>query len=227
MEQQSSEVTAERLAYAAAARAADYAYDLMNIGEAARAINIVFIAAQKLSRTSAAQRVLEGAMEHATDDTFAKRLLEYTQNRDRNKILTDFANVDPDRLKRAYIDRMIRRYGPSADINQVDITKGDWLAFRFWTDNSDADRAIEQEFWHRFTRASQKRLAQAINFLYPNGTVWSDDPRPIIDKMFPITEITELLKVLPPEDLDSVETKAIERFQVLLGGKYPRGPGDL
>jgi len=221
-----SEVTAERLAYAAAVRAADYAYDLMNIGEAARALNIVFIAAQKLSATSAAQQALEGAMERATDDTFAKRLLEYTQNRDRNKVLTNFANVDPERLKRSFIDRMIRRYGPSANINQVDIAKGDWQAFRFWADNSGADRAIEQEFWRRFIGASRKRLAQAINFLYPRGVVWSDDPRPIIEKMFPIVEIVELLKNIPPENLDESEAKALARFQALLNGKYRTGPGD-
>ncbi len=226
IEESASGVTAERLAYAAAVRASDYAYDLMNIGEAARALNIVFIVAQKLSATSAAQRVLEGVMERATDDTFAKRLLEYTQNRDRNKILTNFENVDADRLKHALIDRMIRRYGPGVDINHVDITKGDWQAFLMWADNSDADRTIQQEFWRRFVGGSRKKLAQAINFLYPRGFVWSNDPRPIIDKMFPTAEINQLLKALPQEALSEIEAKAIDRFEKLLDGKYQRGPGD-
>ena len=150
-------ITVERLAYAASIRAADYAYDFMNVGEAARALNIVFIAAQKLSKTSAVQQVLEGSMSRATDDTFCrKRLLEYTQSRERNKILTEFANVDADQLKRIFIERMHVRYGPSADIKQVDITKGDWWAFRIWVENSTQDSILEQQFWRRFIGSSRK-----------------------------------------------------------------------
>ena len=37
----------EWVAYAAASRATDYAYDLMNFGEAARALNIIFESAQR------------------------------------------------------------------------------------------------------------------------------------------------------------------------------------
>jgi hypothetical protein len=89
-----------------------------------------------------------------------------------------------------------------------------------------ADQAIEQEFWRRFIGATRQRLAQAINFLYPGGVVWSDDPRPIIEKLFPIAEIVELLKNVPSDNLNEIEAKAISRFQALLDGKYRRGPDD-
>lgn len=220
-------ITAELLAYAASVHAADYAYDLMNIGEAARALNIVFLAAQKLSQTSALQQVLEGSMSRATDDTFARRLLEYTQNRDRNKILTDFSNVDADKLKNEFIERMRRRYGPGVDINQVDILKGDWWAFRIWADNSPEDASIEQEFWRRFIETSRKRVAQTINFVYPGGIVWQEDPRPIVDKLFPTEEIADLLRQLPADELNDVEAKAVERFNELLRGRYQTGPGEF
>ena len=193
------DITAERVAYASAVRAADYGYDLMNLGEAARALNIVFIAAQKVSKTSAAQRILEGAMARATDDTFAKRLLEYTQDANRNRVLTDFSNVNPSKIKGAFIERMRRRYGPGVDINEVDITKGDWSAFRTWVDNSPEDTRLEQDFWRKFIGGNRKRLAQTINFIYPGGnTIWSENPRPIVDRLFSTEEIRSCCANSPP-----------------------------
>jgi len=215
-------ITAERLAYAAATRATDYSYDLMNVGEAARALNIVFITAQKLAGSSTAQRILEGAMARTTDDTFAKRLLEYTQ-RDRNKILIDFSNIDADKLKHAFIERMHRRYGPEADIRDVDITTGDWYAFRTWAESSAEDADVEQAFWRRFIGQSRKRLAQAINLIYPGVGHWSEDPRPIISKLLPVDEIARLLQDLQDgEHLDEIETSGIARFEALLEGNYPQ-----
>lgn len=222
------DIAAERLAYASAVRAADYGYDFMNLGEAARALNIVFIASQKVSKTSAAQRILEGAMERATDDTFAKRLLEYTQDANRNRVLTDFSNVNPAKIKDAFIERMRCRYGAGVDVNEVDITKGDWLAFRIWADNSPEDTRLEQDFWRKFIGRSRKRLAQTINFIYPGGnTIWSEDPRPIIDRLFPTEEIAQLLSELPTDHLDDLEAKGIGRFEALMQGKYRTGPDDF
>ncbi len=222
---QLDDLTAEQLAYAASIRAADYAYA---DGEAQRGLNIVFIAAQKLSSTPGAQRTLLGAMERAADDTFALRLLRFTENRDRNKILTDFANVNVEELKGAFVERMRRRYGPEAEIQQVNIAQGDWWAFRVWVDSSAEDASMERDFWRRFIGASRKRLAQAINFIYPGGNVtWQEDPTPIINRLFPIEETARLLTELPEnEHLEEVEASGIARYQALLRGTYP-SPGQL
>jgi hypothetical protein len=107
--------------------------------------------------------VLEGAMVRISDDTFAKRLLEFTVDKDRNKVLTNFSNVNADNVKTAFMDRMRRRY--SQDIQNVNIALGDWFAFNIWVRNSEQDREIERDFWRRFIGHSRKRLAQAINFI--------------------------------------------------------------
>ena len=221
--------TAELLAYAAASCATDYQYDLTNIGEAARGLNIVFTAAQKVSASPAVQQVLSGAMTRATDDTFAARLVQFTENKDRNKVLTDFSHVNVEDLKHVFVERMRQRYGPSVNIQQVSIAQGDWWAFRLWADSSAEDTEIERGFWRRFVGRSRKRLAQAINFIYPGGCVWSDDPTPIVDKLFPMDETARLLELPDDQDnqLDEVETRGIERFRNLLNGKYPQNPGDL
>ena len=93
---------AEYLAYAVAARAGDYQYDIIYIGEGAFALNIVFMVAQKVAATAVVQSLLKRAMAVASDDTFAVRLWTTTEDRSLNTILTDYSNVDVPRLKHAF-----------------------------------------------------------------------------------------------------------------------------
>jgi hypothetical protein len=211
---------AESLAYAVASRAADYRYDLMHVGEGARAINIIFVAAQKLSATPVVQQALEGAMTRASDDTFAIRLLEFTENRSRNNVLTEFSHVDVSRLKGAFIQRMRDRYAQDSDVN---LSQADWQALRRWVENSEDDRQLEQNWFRSFIGHSRKRLAQAINVIYPGGAVvWQEDPTSLMNRFFPTDEIKDLLRELPNDEaLDETERKALARIQDLFEGKYP------
>ena len=164
-------------------------------------------------------------MVRASDDTFARRILEFTAAQDRNKVLTDFSNVNVEALKARFIERMRERYTLQA-AETVNIAQGDWWAFGFWVKYSDEDRAIEQEFWRTFIGKSRKRLAQAINFIYPR-MAWTSDPTPTVDGMFPTNEFATLIAELPGDErLDEHETQAIGRMRDLLGGKYPN-PGNI
>ena len=167
---------------------------------------------------------MEAAIACASDDTFAVRILEYTEDRTRNKILTDFSNIDVAAIKRVFVERMGKRYADS-DIKTVNITHGDWYAFRRWVENSDDDRKIEQEFWRKYIGFSRKRLAQAIKFIYPGDGFWSEDPTPLVDGLFPLSEITRLLnELVEGEELDEGEAKGLARMKDLMEGKYPRSP---
>jgi hypothetical protein len=213
---------AEWLAYIAASHATDYAYDLVNIGEAARALNIVYESAQRFSESPKVQEILSGAMRRATDDTFALRLLEYTENKERNKVLTQFKYVDVQSLRAAFMERMRQRYGDGVDASSTDITKGDWWAFRKWADNSAEDQESEAEFWRKFIGTSRKRLAQSINVMYPRGYTWSEDPRNLIEKFLPVAELVKLLETAngQGEALTEGELDGISRFQELTKGKW-------
>jgi hypothetical protein len=212
---------AEWLAYAAASRSTDYAYSLEYIGEAARAQNIVFEAAQKFSSSTKAQDILVGAMKRAVDDTFAKRLLELAEKRDRNRILLNFEYIDLDALKLAFVEHMRVHYGQAVDTSKLTLQNGDWWAFRRWADYSEDDKKAVAQFFQRFIGTDRKRLAQAINFLYPTGYSWSDDPRPFISTVYPVEELRKSLETLNEgEQLNDIETKAIQRFRELLDGKW-------
>jgi KAP-like P-loop domain-containing protein len=212
---------AEWLAYAVASRSTEYAYNLENIGEAARALNVVFEAAQKLSSSSKGQEILLGAMQRATDDTFAKRLLELTEKRDRNHILLNFEHIDLEKLKLALVEHMRTHYGRNVDTNKLTLQNGDWWAFRKWADYSEDDKKAVAAFWRRYIGTDRKKLAQAINFLYPNGYSWSEDPRPFISTVFPVDELRRLAETLKDgPQLDESENNAMLRFTKLLDGKW-------
>lgn len=211
---------AEGLAYAAAIYANKYAYDIVNIGEAARALNIVFEVAQKFSGTTKVQRILTESLLQAADDTFATRIWEYTRDKDRNKILVNFSNIDVAGIKEAFMVRMRNRYGPNSPI-AIDINQADWWAFRAWGENSETDREMAYNFWRHYIGQSRKRLAQAINIVYPTGTTWETDPSIVIGSFFPVVEAKHWLESLSEDaELNSVESDAIDRFRNLQEGKW-------
>jgi DNA-binding transcriptional regulator YiaG len=205
----------ERIAIAAAQHASEYQYDLINVGEPAYALNIVFIAAQKLSASNA-QRVLKRALFCATDDTFAIRLLEYMELRDRNKILTDYSNIDVENLGQVFVESMRKQYGLTQSNFAQTLSQADWHAFRRWASTSDGDGQIEQDFWRRFI-TSRKSLAQAIDFIYPANVGWENGPGAVIEGLLPLSEFRRFLDNLPEtDDLDTNEIEGIARMQALL-----------
>jgi KAP family P-loop domain len=215
---QLSDIAAEYLAYAAAARAADYQYDLWTLGELGRALNIILKIAQKLSDTLIVQRVLEGAMARASDDTLAIKILNVVENPSLNEALTNFVNVNAPAIKGAFIQRMRARYVPDSALR---LAQSDWQALRCWVENSEEDRVREQAYLRAFIGRSRKKLAQVINVIYPGGGIWEDNPVPLVDRFFPIKEIEDLLREVPDDEpLDEAEKEGIARMQRLFDGKY-------
>jgi len=49
---------------------------------------------------------------------------------------------------------------------------------------------------------------------------WSEDPRQIIENLFPLAGARHLIETLANDGLDETETNNIERFKEMLGGKW-------
>jgi hypothetical protein len=80
---------------------------------------------------------------------------------------------------------------------------------------------MEQDFWRRFIGRSRKRLAQAINFIFPQGIAWKGDPTPVVNTLFPTGELARLLSDIPTEEsLDEVEKEGVTRIEQLLAGMW-------
>jgi KAP-like P-loop domain-containing protein len=221
------DLQAEALAYAVAHHARDYVYDVIMfvVAEAGRALVIIFEVAQRFVKSSKVQQVLERSIAESTDDTFALRMLTLSTEPERNKILLDFSHVNKNELTRVFAERMERRYGPHADISKVNIAEGDRSAFVVWAKSSDKSREIEIEFWRRLIGTSRKRLAQAVDFIFPvRGVLWESDPTPHVELLFPIAEFKNLLEKLQSgEELDDNETQALDRLQRLISGEFKNG----
>ncbi len=226
------DLQAEALAYAVAHHARDYVYDVIMfvVAEAGRALRIVFEVAQRFAKSSKVHEILERSIADSTDDTFALRILTLATDPERNKILLDFSHVNKDALKRVFAERMEHRYGPHADISEVKIAEGDRNAFVTWAKYSEKTREVEIQFWRQFIGNSRKRLAQAVDFIFPvRGVLWETDPTPHVELLFPITEFKKLLEKLPSEEqLDDNETEALDRLQRLISGEFKNGvPSDF
>ncbi len=220
-----NDLQAEALAHAVAKHASEYVYDsiIFMAAEAGRALVIVFEVAQRFSKSSKVQDILEASIANAADDTFAVRILELSKQ-DRNKILLDFSHVNADGLKEVFVKRMEHRYGPEARMSDVKLAQGDRNAFVIWAKHSDTARGMEIQFWRQFVDHSQKRLVQAVDFIFPGNVLWETDPTPHVDLLFPIEEFKELLETSPQEgQLDENETRTLERLRELISGKFKNG----
>jgi hypothetical protein len=222
-----NDLQAEALAFAIAENAHEYVYDvfLLTFAEAGRALVIVLQIAERFSKTEKIQQILEGTIQHSTEDTFALRIfLPSTTQRERNKIILDFSHVDSDKLEEVFVERMERRYGPAADVEKIQLAQGDRIAFVIWSDHSEQSRDVEVQFWQRFIGTSRRRLAIAADFLFPRGILWDVNPSPFIDKLFPLDQFESLLKQLPKDgNLTERESKALVWIQKLIDGEFANG----
>lgn len=223
-----NEEAAEDLAGAVATSASQYEYDsiLPSAAEAGRAMAIVFSVCQRFSQSEKAQEVLEHSISAATDDTFALRLLTFSLNPERNKIVKDFSHVRPDDLKRIFVNRMRRRYVEGFNKVEPSLSQADRDAFVIWAGFSEEERQAEVEFWRKYVGTSRKRLARMCNILFPAGVIWETDPRPHLERLFPLVDLKKLDDELPTtETMEKLEDGALNRIRKLLAGEFNQGLG--
>lgn len=221
-----NDAAAEALSYAVAENASEYIYDsiLPSVAEAGRGMLIVFTVAQRFANTSKVQEVLEKSILSATDDTFALRLLTFSTESGRNKILTDHSNVRPDGLRLSFIQRMRKRYVDEFKVLDTSLAQADRDAFVLWAQYSDEERNAEIGFWRRFVGNDRKRLARLCDTLFPRGVLWETNPRPHIEKLFPLSELEKLEKELTVDgSLEDAESKALARMRRLISGEFQNG----
>jgi KAP-like P-loop domain-containing protein len=223
-----NEPAAEALSETVAECASEYSYDsiLPSEAEAGKAMLIVFEVAQRFAQGPKAQQVLERAIEAATDDTLALRLLTFSLNPERNKVLKDFSNVHPDVLKSVFVQRMQKLYVERFDTVETSLAQADRGAFVMWAGFSDKERQSEIGFWRRYVGTNRKRLARMCDILFPPGAIWEADPSPHIERLFPLEELKKLDDKLPTDQaLEEFENRALNRMRKLIAGEFQHGVG--
>lgn len=215
----------ERLAYAAIENAAGYSYaDRGRLGEATPVRNLVLNVIQSLT-AERRQDFLDTVLSSATDDRLAQDILFFTDpvNASRNDMLHDYTGLDFAHSLSIFAKRMRTLYEGQG--SKIALERLDWQSLRRWAEHSEEDRTLEQQFWRDFIGSRRKRLAQAVGFIYPGDVIWRGDPSDLINKLFPLDEIRQLLSSTAPEGLTDSESRSIERITRLLSGQLEDLPG--
>lgn len=220
-----ADLHAEALPLAIAANSSEYSYDMTwTAGEAGDALKAVLEVANRFAGSPTLQRILENVILRSTDDTFALRVLAWFTEPAKHEISTDFSRLDKASLKNVFINRMQNRYNEHTVITDHLLSTADRDAFVQWTAHSDKAREMEVSFWKKFIDGDQRRLAQAVTFIFPGNVVWSVGPAPLVDKLFPLSEFQRLIDNLPQANhLEDHEREALDRLQKLLRGEYANG----
>lgn len=219
-----SSLQAESLAFALAANAKDYNYDMTwTVGEAGAALRTVFSVVGLFAKSPSVQHVLEQTILASTDDTFAVRVFLWASDPAKYKVSTDLSRLNIASLRSTFIHRMERRYNESMAA-EADLSTADRDAFVLWVGDFETARQKEIAFWKKFIGNDRQRLAQAVAFLFPGNVVWSSGPAPFIDKLFPLDELRLLQEKLPQADkLHVSEQEALDRLRRLLAGEFASG----
>ncbi len=219
------------IVHAIARNADKLVYDTMApFAEAGHALRIIIRVADRMPQ-SEKKPLLASCILETTDDTLAWRVLKYvTGKHDDFDLGVSFADLYP-----SFIQRMRTRYGREVDVESVDLTKADPIAFDLWAHQSPGegvtadpeDRAMQRDFWIRHIGHSRRRLAQDFRiFILPESFVYSQDPTPSVDNKIPIATLKGLYESLPDDGIAADEDRrSLRNLERLFNGDFKNGIG--
>lgn len=221
------------LVHASMQAASKYGYDsFVSTGEAGDALRMVIRVALRIP---AEQRTafLSQCMMEAGDDTIAFRIQTVLSKPGQDFYLeVSFANLYP-----GFIARMMNRYGPDSDANNVNLIYSDPAAFNLWgmsdlskegisldAEEIATNRSAQRSFWLRYIGASRKRLAEVFStFFMPKG-MYTGDPEPFIENKMPLAELRRLFDTLTEDDpLNEANKLSLRMLERLLNGEFAMG----
>lgn len=182
-------LVAESLAYAVAVEA-ERLYNGLTRGseddtfEALQAEQLIVEVSQIVGESNQ-QRVISKAISCSFHDRLAVYLLERAAGR-RGYDFRAASSLDVAALTSAFTERMRSRYNREELSSSRNLSSSDLFAIRRWLNETPGDSCISEGFWDGFIGSSRKKLAEAIDFIYPRG-FWTSDPKPIVDPIFPVS----------------------------------------
>jgi len=190
--------------------------DVLSLGEWGRARAILFAAAERFSGTAELQTLLVGAIREAASDAFAADILRYsTAMRKQNRIITDWQNVDERAIKMAFSERMRASYAVGAQ-QEFSYRRDDLSSFLIWAANSDEDRARVAEFFRdRFQRFPIEQ-GKFLGWTLPKGVPYEGDPLDVVDRLFPVEELTISMARYDAETLTEHDRMSVQWFLELM-----------
>ena len=206
---------AEMLAYCVAEISSLLGADVLGTGEQGRGRAVVFVVANRFVGTSKAHDILEEVIRNATSERFAADMLFFCINRDRNKIILDWKNIDSARLQAAFGERMKAKYSASVD-TPIPHDRDTIAAFFTWSKNSEsAHRDVAGYIRSRLDKNTAE-VAEFIAWMFPGEVAYGSDPSEVVELLFPVKELQARTVKLEQElELTEIQRAALDRFRKL------------
>ena len=215
---------AEAVAMGVAAISDSLEPEVLGLGEWGRARVLVFVAAKHVSGGRGTERILSSSIQQATSDGFAADILRFsTTMRDRNKIITDWTNVNESALKTAFAERMSAKYAVGSERPFSCGRMEDVSAFHLWAAiGQDGRSSVNRFLRDRFERYPDER-GRFLGCVIPRRAVYDGDPLVLVDRLFPAEELFESISERPVEGLSDSDREAVDWFLELMRARRERG----
>jgi hypothetical protein len=193
----------------------------LGLGEWDRARVLVFSAANKVGNSPQIQQLLERVIRLAVSDGFSADILFYSVNKERNKIVGDWSQVDTAALKNCFRERMVQKYHPgsSASILASEAHHALRALFSWASLGGDAEKEVRDFLRFEIQRKPQL-LGKLMGWFYGQEMAVANETLSSLSKLLPIEEVEAMLEKYGGQAYSSHEERAaIERF------KAARRPG--
>jgi hypothetical protein len=192
--------------------------DVLGLGAWGRARALVLVNANRFSGTVKLQQLLETAINESVADDFAADILRFsTKMRAQNKIITNWLHVDEQALMETFAARMARRYAVN-DGREPPYDRRDAInSFLIWAGISHEARAQEIEFFRSRFQSHPLEPGRFIGWLLPkHGVAYSDDPLLIVEKLFPLYKLVDLVEQFDAGLLTEGDRESVHWFIELI-----------
>ena len=162
---------------------------ILGLAEAETALRIIFAVADKFADTSKVQDFLEMTIQDSTADYFAALILAACKDPSKNGILTKWENVNFDRLRESFRQRLKLKYfarGPNSIFDPTN-RKGAIQSLQLWAQAGGMEE-VRSYLRDEFTQRPQG-LGTLMSFMFPTEESASIETLKPLSDLFPLREL--------------------------------------
>lgn len=209
------EKEAEGLAIGVAAVSAELERPLLGLAESDKGAVIIFSVAKRFAKSHKVQRLFENIINRASSHAFAAEILWYCVNREKQHILVDWQNVDLNKLRLCFRNRMRQKYYPGGTASVFDSGREQILPALFeWAKCGEEAKTELREYLSDEFARKPERVGRFLHWMLPSDEFSGPDALAGLEKLFPIKELKDLLNASGDRSFSTdLERETVERFR--------------
>lgn len=167
--------------------------DVFSLGEWSQARAIVFLVAQRLADRAVVTEFLLSILDNSSSDEFSAQILFYCTNRDRNNVLTEWGNVDLDKLRQRFRQILKARFPAGSATALFASGEKRTLSILFgWFNAGDEGTAEVSDYLRTEVEINPALLGKMALWFFPAEAIGPDNS-PALWKLLKPTVVREIL----------------------------------